>query len=104
MSVIKQFDIDQFNQYDFGHVGVGDPVFFGHKYDLEDICGKVVHISKRREIVNVEFYKHHPLYNILKAMQPRLKLDLAHEVTNEYRPRLVRSFVIYMGRYEVEVS
>lgn len=96
--IIKEFKVPDFDKYNFRDVGVGSPVFFSHKYGLEDICGKVVYISERRKIINIEFTKLHPIHKILKGIELNLKLDLVHvETMDFYHPKLVTDFVIYTG-------
>lgn len=101
MSEIREFWVNGFDEYDFNQANVGSPVFLGHKYGLEDICGKVVYISTSRKVVNIEFYKHHPLNDIVKKMMPRLKLDLVYYETFSSPPKLVSDFVLYLDHGRV---
>ena len=91
---IKEFKIKDFDKYDFSQVYEGSPVFFGYQYRLEDICGKVVHISERRKIINIEFTDIHYLNKILKNMYINIELDLVHTV--EADSKLVKEFVVHL--------
>jgi hypothetical protein len=95
--LIKEFKVENLSDYSFCEAGVNSPVFFSHKYDLEDVCGKVVHISKRREVVNIEFSKYHPIFDVLKNIDLKVALDLVHYKVFPCHPKTVTEFVVYMS-------
>lgn len=74
--IIKEFKIPKYDDYDFTDYKDNPIVLFEHNWDMEGICGKTVHISDGRRLVNIEFYKGHPLYKLIKSIDPKLHLSV----------------------------
>lgn len=94
--MIKEFKISNIHEYDFSEFENNPIVSYGYGHELTDLCGKVVHFSDRRKIINIKFIKQHPIYNIIKQLDPELELDPVY--IDENNKKLVVSLVVKLKK------
>lgn len=75
--IIKSYDVnlDNINWHDY----LDNPVVgFNFQHDINSVIGKAVHISQKRNIVNVEFMKDHPIVQAIKKSGAKTELRMGY--------------------------